>query len=247
MIQKSAPTSWISYAKLACLAAATSLLAGCAGMGGGGGNYHTTAYAPMNPDDVKVKVSLKTQNVYVEEGNHLLMGTPTCVGKPGYPTPIGHFAVEDKIQDKRSSEYGYWTNGSETHPGTAGQSRGPGWHYVGYPMAYWVEFTPGFGFHEGPIWPYPRSHGCLHLHESAVVKFWKLVHIGTPVEVAESLPEDSEYHIERPTDYADPDPAPSLMISNEWFTKPRDSELIAQPTGTTPTASTTSTSSGGSM
>ncbi len=77
MIQKSAPTSWISYAKLACLAAATSLLAGCAGMGGGGGNYHTTAYAPLNPDAVTVKVSLRTQNVYVEEGSHLLMGTPT--------------------------------------------------------------------------------------------------------------------------------------------------------------------------
>jgi hypothetical protein len=246
MIQKSDSTSWISHAKLACLAAATALLAGCAGMGGGGGNYSTTAYAPKNPNDVVVKVSLRTQNVYVEEGNHLLMGTPTCVGKTGYPTPTGDFHVTDKIADKRSSEYGYWTNGSEAHPGTAGQSRGPGWHYVGYPMAYWVEFTPGFGFHEGPIWPYPRSHGCLHLHESAVLKFWKLVHVGTPVIVAGSLPEDSEYHVDRPSDYADPDPAPMLMISSRWFSKPRPDELIPQPTvtGTTPTASTTPAPSG---
>ena len=143
--------------------------------------------------------------------------------------------------------YGFWAKGNDVRPGTSDHSPGGGYHYVGYPMAYWVEFTPGFGFHEGPIWPYPRSHGCLHLHETAVLKFWKLVHIGTPVEVAESLPEDSKYHVERPTDYADPDPAPSLMISNGWFTKPRDSELIAQPTGTTPTASTASTPSGGSM
>jgi hypothetical protein len=109
-------------------------------------------------------------------------------------------------------------------------------------MAYWVEFTPGFGFHEGPIWPYPRSHGCLHLHETAVVKFWKLVHIGTPVEIAYSLPEDEKWgrSIERPTDYADPDPAPSLMISSEWFTKPREDTLEANPKAAagTPTATT---------
>jgi hypothetical protein len=242
MIENSAPGSWITYLKLACLAAATSLLAGCAGMGGGGGNYHTTAYAPLpNGGPVEVKVSLKTQNVYVEQGDQLLMGTPTCVGKPGYPTPTGNFAVDDKIVDKRSSTYGYWTNGSEAHPGTSSQSRGPGWHYVGYPMAYWVQFTPGFGFHEGPIWPYPRSHGCLHLHETAVVKFWKLVHIGTPVEIAYSLPEDEKWgrSIERPTDYADPDPAPSLMISSEWFSKPRENTLEPNPKAAgTPTATT---------
>ena len=205
---------------------------------GSGGDYHSTAYAPVNPSEVQVKVSLRTQNVYVEEGDRLLMGTPTCVGKPGYPTPTGDYAVEDKIVDKRSATYGYWTNGTEAHPGTSSQSRGPGWHYVGYPMAYWVEFTPGFGFHEGPIWPYPRSHGCLHLHETASAKFFELVHIGTPVEIAESLPEDSKYHVDRPHDYADPDPAPSLMISNDFFTKPRETQLI-ETAPAAPTAATT--------
>jgi hypothetical protein len=246
MMQKSVvPFSFVSWAKLAGLAVATSLLAGCAGMGGGGGNYHSTAYAPRpGGGEVVVKVSLKAQNVYVEQGNDLLMGTPTCVGKPGYPTPTGHFSVTGKDRDKRSSTYGYWTNGSEAHPGTSSQSRGPGWHYVGYPMAYWVEFAPGFGFHEGPIWPYPRSHGCLHLHETAVVKFSELVHEGTPVIIADSLPEDDTWgrSIERPTDYADPDPDPMLMISDRWFTKPREDELLP-PKGTTtssaPTASTT--------
>jgi len=31
----------------------------------------------------------------------------------------------------------------------------------GYPMANWVEFAPVFGFHEGYVWPIPRSHGCI--------------------------------------------------------------------------------------
>ena len=209
-------------------------LGGCAGMGGGGGgNFHTVAYAPHNPSDVKVKVSLRTQNVYVEEDDHLLMGTPTCVGKPGYPTPTGHFAVISKQKDKRSSTYGYWVRGEEAHPGASNQEpSGGGWHYVGYPMAFWVEFTPGYGFHEGPIWPYPRSHGCLHIHETASARLFELVHIGTPVEVADSLPEDAKWghDVSRPTDYADPDPAPSTMIVPEFFDKPRDSELLTQPT-----------------
>jgi hypothetical protein len=227
-------SSFRSWSLLAVLAAATLSLGGCAGMGGGGGgSYHTTAYAPQNPNDVVVKVSLSTQNVYVEEKGRLLMGTPTCVGKPGYPTPTGHFSVISKDQFKRSATYGYWVRGSEAHPGASYQRPpGGGWSYIGYPMAFWVEFTPGYGFHEGPIWPYPRSHGCLHIHESAVAKLFELVHIGTPVEVEESLPEDSEFghSISRPNDYADPDPAPSTMIVPEFFTKPRDTQLLPAPT-----------------
>ena len=176
--------------------------------------------------------------VYVMEGDRPLMVTPVSIGTPDHPTPTGHFTVTAKNPTKRSGEYGFWVNGSDIRPGSAGSPPGPGFSYVGYPMAYWVEFAPGFGFHEGPIWPYPRSHGCLHLHETAVVKFSKLVHEGTPVIIADSLPEDDKWgrSIERPTDYADPDPAPSLMISNSWFTKPRDSQLLP-PKGST-TAST---------
>lgn len=208
-------------------ALAALALTGCATTGGGG-DYHTVAYLPANPADVKVKVSLKTQNVYVMEGGRCLMATPTCVGKPGYPTPTGSYEVISKNKYKRSSTYGYWVKGDEVHPGASAHSPGAGWSYVGYPMAFWVEFTPGYGFHEGPIWPYPRSHGCLHLHETASAKFFQLVRLGTPVEVAESLPEDTTIggRVRRPTDYADPDPPGSLMISNRFFDKPRESDLL---------------------
>jgi hypothetical protein len=226
-----AVSSCRSWFLLAALIPGSLFLGGCATMGGGGGggNFHTVAYAPKNPNDVRVKVSLRTQNVYVEEGGHLLMGTPTCVGKPGYPTPTGHFAVIGKDKYKRSSTYGYWVRGSEAHPGASNhEPSGGGWHYVGYPMAFWVEFTPGFGFHEGPVWPYPRSHGCLHIHETAAARLFELVHIGTPVEVEESLPEDSEYRVSRPNDYADPDPAPATMIGPDFFDKPRQTQLLPQ-------------------
>ncbi len=204
-------------------------------MGGGGGSFSTTAYQPASTSDVSVKVSLSKQNVYVMEGDRCLMATPTCVGKSGYPTPTGHFAVISKNQYKRSSEYGYWTNGSQSFPGEAGHSPGAGYHYVGYPMAYWIEFTPGYGFHEGPVWPFPKSHGCMHIHPSASAKLFELVHEGTPVDVEESQPEDSRIHVPRPSDYTDPDPPASLMISQQFFDEPRPTQLLPAPTQTSGT------------
>jgi hypothetical protein len=213
---------------LALLIVGTCFLGGCAGMGGGG--YSTTAYQPASMSDVAVKVSLSKQMVYVMEGSRCLMATPTCVGKPGYLTPTGHYEVTSKNQYKRSETYGYWVKGGEAHPGESSRSPGSGWTYVGYPMAYWVEFTPGYGFHEGPVWPYPRSHGCLHIHDSASAKLFELVHEGTPVDIAESQPEDETVgrDVRRPTDYSDPDPPASLMISSEFFSKPRDTQLLPQ-------------------
>jgi hypothetical protein len=219
-----------SCAFLGLLATATLFLGGCAGTQQQ--TYQTVAYQPVSPQDVQVKVSLSTQNVYVEEGNYVLMATPTCVGRPGFPTPVGKFKVTSKNQFKRSETYGYWVRGNEAHPGKSSEEpAGGGWTYVGYPMAYWVEFAPGFGFHEGPIWPYPRSHGCLHLHDTASAKFFEMVQVGTPVEIARTLPEDALYgkEVKRPTDYADPDPPAQLMISQQFFQQPRDAVLLPIP------------------
>lgn len=227
-----------SWAFLALATLTTLFLGGCATTQQG--SYHAVAYQPLSKKDEIVKVSLKLQMVYVMEGDKCLLATPTCVGKPGYPTPKGNFQVMSKKQDKRSSTYGYWTNGTESHPGaSANRPAGGNWTYVGYPMAFWVEFAPGYGFHEGPVWPYPRSHGCLHLHPAASAKFFQLVEVGTPVIIADKQPEDMVFgaNVKRPADYADPDPAPALMISPSFFQTPRESDLLPQPgtgTGTPP-------------
>jgi hypothetical protein len=162
------------------------------------------------------------------EGDRPLMITPCSIGTSDHPTPTGHFTVSAKDPTKRSGEYGFWANGSDIRPGSSSSSPGAGFHYVGYPMANWVEFEPGFGFHEGYVWPIPRSHGCLRIHKNASVKFYKLVEIGTPVTISNSLPYDDNIgrNVDHPTDYQDPDPAASFMISPDYFTQPRDSDLL---------------------
>jgi len=219
-----------NWALLALMAVVTCFFSGCATTSGTS-SYSSTAYMPThaNLDHVKVKVSLNSQMVYVEEDGRMLMVTPTTVGKAGFPTHTGNFSVIAKNATKRSNTYGYWKNASgEAHPGKASASPGPGWTYVGYPLAFWIEFEPGYGFHEGPVWPVPPSHGCLHIHEAASAKLFQLVKIGTPVEIRNSFPEDSTYgaKAKRPTDYADPDPAPALMMSPGFFTKTRDTVLL---------------------
>jgi len=232
--QPSARQPWIF---LACLVLASCFLGGCATTTNSG-TYHVDAYAPTSPDKVQVLVSLKAEMVYVMEDDRPLLITPASIGTPDHPTPTGHFTVEAKDPTKRSSEYGFWVNGSDVHPGAAGASPGPGWSYVGYPMADWVQFEPGFGFHQGYVWPVPRSHGCLRLHQNAAGKFFQLVKIGTPVTIAQSLPEDDTIgrNVAHPMDYKDPDPPASLMISPDYFSQPRDTMLIpSTPAATAPT------------
>ena len=214
---------------LAVTAAGLAFLTGCTtqtGVGGSSSSYNPVAYKPHNPSAVRVKVSLSKQVVYVMEGSKPLLVAATNVGIPGKPTPSGHFNITRKEKDKRSGTYGFYRSGGVVRPAEAGHGSG---EYVGYPMAFWCEFKPEYGFHQGYVWPVPRSHGCLRLHHNVAPKFFALVHVGTPVDIAQTQPEDATIgaNVQRPTDYNDPDPAPSYMASSAVFASPPGGGLTA--------------------
>jgi hypothetical protein len=196
---------------------AAVLLNGCQSLPSG--NPNPVAYRPKNPANVRVKVSLAKQQIYVMEGERPLLVAATCIGLPSKPTPRGHFTVTGKIASKRSGSYGFYRSGGRVVPAEAGRGSG---EYIGYPMPFWVEFAPGYGFHQGYVWPVPRTHGCLRLHQNVAPKFFELVRVGTPVDIAQTQPEDATIgaNVPRPTDYNDPDPAPELMVSSAAFAKP---------------------------
>jgi len=200
------------YAAIACL----FLLTGCTATSS---HYSVPVYAATQPSNVRVKVSLKNQAVYVMEGNKPLLVTATTVGKQSDPTPTGNFRVLSKKANKRSGSLGFWVNGTQAVPGRSSQSPGPGWHYEGYPLPYWIQFYRGYGFHEGSIWPIPHTHGCLHIHRNVVRAFFALVEVGTPVEVAFTQPEDETLgrNLKRPMDYNDPDPPTSVLLDDRYF------------------------------
>src|SRR5947209_17584451 len=134
-----------------CAALAAVFLTGCGTTTTGftGGNYHVVAHRAHNPDAVRVKVSLSKQNVYVMEGDRCLMAAATTVGISEKPTPRGSFRIYAKEEHKRSGSYGFRVQGDKVIPATAGANI-PG-RYVGYPMGYWCEFAPAYGFHQGYV------------------------------------------------------------------------------------------------
>ncbi|CAF0697313.1 L,D-transpeptidase [Candidatus Methylacidithermus pantelleriae] len=200
----------------------TLLLAGCASRGPVSGSYFFYQ-PPTGQGNRVVKVSLLNQAVYVMEGSRPLLVAPVGVGTAAHPTPTGHFRVFRKIAEKRSGSYGFWVRGDQIVKGESPHKpSGSGWHYVGYPMPYWVEFLPGYGFHQGYVWPVPRTHGCLRLEQDAARKFFELVSVGTPVWIAQRQPEDDTLgkNLVRPQTWKEPDPPASFLISPLAFREP---------------------------
>lgn len=153
------------------------------------------------------------------EGDRCLMAVACSVGLPNKPTPRGSFKIYSKQEHKRSGEYGFSVQGGSVVATTAGHAGG---RYVGYPMGYWCEFSPGYGFHQGFVHPFPRTHGCIRLHGEAAPKFFALVQIGTPVNIATTQPEDATLGpaVQRVDDSRAPDPDPHLMVTDAAFETP---------------------------
>src|SRR6266567_1428701 len=185
-----------------------------------GGPYHVTAYKPNDPSKIVVKVSLSKQNVYVMEADRCLMAVACSVGIPSKPTPRGNFTIYRKEEDMRSGSYGFRVQGNQVVPAEAGSNISG--RYVGYPMGFWCEFSPAYGFHQGFVHPVPRTHGCIRLKGEAAAKFFALVRIGTPVNIATAQPEDATIgsKVVRVDDSRTPDPPPTVMISSAAFEKP---------------------------
>lgn len=154
------------------------------------------------------------------EGDRCLMAVATTVGIPAKPTPKGNFSIYSKQEHKRSGSYGFRVQGDRIIPAEAGANISG--NYVGYPMGYWCEFAPAYGFHQGYVHVRPRSHGCLRLKGEAAPKFYGLVKIGTPVNIAETQPEDATLgpKIVRVDDSKTPDPPNRVSISEAAFQKP---------------------------
>ena len=198
---------------LTLLAAVAALgLSACVSSSAG---YSVHAYKPNNPANVRVKVSIATQNIYVMEGDRVLMAVQGCVGENG-KTPMGNHTIFNKIRNKRSGSFGFDRNGNgaDIHHGQSVA--------VGYPMGFWCEFAPAYGFHEGFVWDIARTHGCIRMHRQAAARFFALVRNGTPVNIAHTQPEDATAgrtvrHIDQRND---PDPSSDRLMSSSYFQDP---------------------------
>jgi hypothetical protein len=66
------------------------------------------------------------------------------------------------------------------------------------------------------------------LHREAAARLFALVHVGTPVHIRQSLPEDATYgkQVTRLDQSKEPDPPRSLLLSPGWFKDPPGPLLV---------------------
>ena len=134
-----------------------------------------------------IAVSLREQEAYLYRGQNRTASSRISSGREGHRTPIGRFHVIRKDEDHRSSLYGDYVDASgkivKANVDSRRDSQPPGSHFVGASMPYFLEFSPGYGLHEGYLPGVPASHGCIRMPHWKARQFYNAARIGTPVVI----------------------------------------------------------------
>ncbi|MEO8438748.1 MAG: L,D-transpeptidase [Spartobacteria bacterium] len=134
-----------------------------------------------------IVISLRAQEAYLYRGKVLVASSRISSGREGHRTPIGRFRVTRKDLDHTSSLYGDYVSDSgrvvRANIDTRRVRKPPHTHYEGAPMPFFLEFSPGYGLHQGYLPGEPASHGCIRLPYWKARQFYNTAQIGTPVVV----------------------------------------------------------------
>ena len=132
-----------------------------------------------------IVVSLRAQEAYLYRAGERTASSRISSGREGYRTPVGRFRVIRKDQDHRSSVYGDYVDDSgrvvKANVDIRRAAKPPHSHFVGSPMPYFLEFSPGYGLHQGYLPGVPASHGCIRMPYWKARQFYNAAHIGTLV------------------------------------------------------------------
>jgi len=134
-----------------------------------------------------IVVSLREQEAYLYRGKNRTASSRISSGREGYRTPIGRFQVIRKDEDHRSSLYGDYVDASgkvvKANVDSRRDRKPPHSHFLGTSMPYFLEFSPGYGLHQGYLPGVPASHGCIRMPYWKARQFYTAARIGTPVVV----------------------------------------------------------------
>jgi lipoprotein-anchoring transpeptidase ErfK/SrfK len=134
-----------------------------------------------------IVIELHEQEAYLYKGTTRVACSKISTGREGHNTPLGQFRVLQKDRDHHSSVYGYYADASG-RPVKEGVDRRKtpkpaNAHFVGASMPFFLEFSPGYGLHQGYLPGYPASHGCVRMPFWKARQFYDAAEIGTPVTV----------------------------------------------------------------
>ena len=157
------------------------------------GTYNTvsdlvTSHVPeRHSGRASIVVDLSEQQAYLYRGKHRTAASRISSGREGHRTPVGRFQVIRKDVDHRSSLYGNYVDDSgrvvKANVDSRKDSKPAHSHFLGAAMPFFVEFSPGYGLHQGYLPGVPASHGCIRMPYWKARQFYEAAHIGTAVTV----------------------------------------------------------------
>ena len=134
-----------------------------------------------------IVVNLGEQQAYLYRGRFLTASSRISSGREGHRTPLGQFSVIRKDEDHRSSLYGSYVDDSgrvvRPNVDVRKDPKPPHSTFLGASMPYFLEFSPGYGLHQGYLPGVPASHGCIRMPYWKARQFYNAAHVGTPVVV----------------------------------------------------------------
>jgi len=148
----------------------------------------------------RIEISINEQKARFYNGDKEVGWTTVASGLYKRPTPVGSFAVLEKVQNKRSNLYGriYNKNGKlvKRNANLYVDSVPAGGRFVGASMPFFLRLTnDGIGMHGGPI-PHPgrrASHGCIRMPKKFAPILYRYVSVGTPVTIKGKGPTYASY------------------------------------------------------
>jgi hypothetical protein len=148
----------------------------------------------------RIEISVDEQKARFYSGDNEVGWTTVASGVHRHPTPVGSFAVLEKVQNKRSNLYGriYNKNGRlvKRNAKMGVDSVPKGGRFKGASMPYFLRIThDGIGMHAGPI-PRPghrASHGCIRMPRKFAPILYRYVDVGTPVVIKGQGPSYASY------------------------------------------------------
>jgi len=171
------------FSQSSVLCATVMILSGCSTV-----NDMVTSNLPeRHSGRTSIVVRLRAQEAYLYRGEYKTASSRISSGREGYRTPVGHFQVIRKDEDHRSSLYGDYVDDSgrvvKANVDRRRNPKPPYSHFVGTPMPYFLEFSPGYGLHQGYLPGVPASHGCIRMPYWKARQFYNAARVGTPVVV----------------------------------------------------------------
>ncbi|NJL01675.1 MAG: L,D-transpeptidase [Spirulinaceae cyanobacterium SM2_1_0] len=119
---------------------------------------------------------LEDRRVYLYEGDIVVASYPVAVGRTGWETPTGSFAIFQKVQDP-SWQHPFT---KEIFPPGPGNPLGNRW------IGFWTDGENFIGFHGTPneeLIGQAVSHGCVRMRNDDIADLFERVAMGTPVIV----------------------------------------------------------------